>query len=327
MGTKNDHKPDEAGREPSELEGAADRELDEGQLQRARQILDTVQRAMALGHGQHWAQIEAAWRALHEPPARNVGPPAAAKNTATVEILQPSEVPAPHGPSAPDDLLDRTDETASVTALPATQASDGPDRALPFKAPEDARLSDRAGPGPEGGGLEASTRRLRPHVLPFKNKPVPLDVPMPRDGSAPTEKLAVAHVVASPPARTSEPCAIDEEVTRADETTPLGRFSPLARPSAGSAQRTASWLPPPHETDIVRSPIQSLEGYAAFAAEIQLHPERLGDVRRRYGIADEASHQRLDGYWHGRFAREAGLHEAWEALHAQARDRLLKRGG
>jgi hypothetical protein len=261
----------------------------------------------------------------HKPAAAAPGP----TELATARALPEPSGAAPRVSVGDDDPLDRTEELISLGPVPPAATPARPDPALPFKTPGDAELSEPSAPGTEGDGPEASTVRLRPHVLPFKKQLTPFDVPMPKDGSAPTERLAVAHVVPSGPALAGEPLDIDEEVTRADETAPLGKLSPLARPSAaaGPAQRTASWLPPPHAADIVRSPIQSLEGYASFTAEIQLQPERLADVRHRYGIADDASHQRLEAYWQGRFSREAGLLQAWEALHAQYRNRLLERGG
>jgi len=223
-------------RSASDRPPAAAGEPDGAQLRHAREILDSVHRAIVSNDQSCWQQVDAAWSALRSPEPPDAEPSAGSRGLAS---------PVPPVPVGPVDV-------PRIGLLPAPDPSD----------------------------------------------------------------LAVE----------------DEETTQTDEPTPNGGVSPLSPQGGGVAlgmpvagPRTSSWLPPPQSAaGVVRSPIQSLEGYAAFMAEIQLHPARGPEIRRRFDIPDEASQQRLDAYWQGRFARDEGLFQAWEELYSQARALLLK---
>lgn len=65
--------------------------------------------------------------------------------------------------------------------------------------------------------------------------------------------------------------------------------------------------------------------YAQFCAECVVFPERVPQIRSKYGLVSKAEHQELDGVWMGRFAARPELREQWQELFELKRDELERK--
>jgi hypothetical protein len=66
--------------------------------------------------------------------------------------------------------------------------------------------------------------------------------------------------------------------------------------------------------------------YAAFYAELGLHPERAGEIQTKYGVQSEAARVALDKDWQARFEKYPETRAEWEGLVAEQRAKLAGQG-
>lgn len=276
---------------------AGDPQLDLSHLRRARDILDAIGFAVVSTEPQRWKRIEQAWQSLRDDARR---PP---------EPMQEAPADKP------------TLSTPAAAAVPA--AGPAPEARRPAKEPPAVEPADAppAVGAPIGPPPPAPARPVRPPLVAApppiggrpSGKPSPWAKPKPAeaelDETAPVD-LSMLRVdedplpfegEAAPPAPMA-PELPPQPIRDLDQTAALG-----VAVAVGDAVPfgTSSGAAPPELT---------LEQYASFRAECAVTPERLDEVRTRYGVADEPAQRALERSWEQRLAADADLHQRYEEL-------------
>jgi hypothetical protein len=69
----------------------------------------------------------------------------------------------------------------------------------------------------------------------------------------------------------------------------------------------------------------TLPSYASLCAELSLAPpEKVAEILRRYGVADETARRALDETWRARLAESPAMRQEMQKLYKDYRDWLLK---
>ncbi len=123
-------------------------------------------------------------------------------------------------------------------------------------------------------------------------------------------------------AEMSEPRTSAPEATVGGATLPLGvdllgkmrQELPFLKTAAPAAAKVAAW------------PRLTLDMYASLCAELSVFPERVPDILKKYGIADEAGRRGVDREWAERLSAHPETQELWQRKVGEFRA-WLQRGG
>lgn len=185
------------------------------------------------------------------------------------------------------------------------------------KAASDAMAGARPPPPPAGMGKPA---------LPFQ-PPAPLPPPPPAPSRPSGARPAPAFPPPPPPAPAggfAKPPAMPmggyPAVPPPSPSSPGGRSTPVPGTVPAAAPMSLGGF-----SSVASGPRLSLERYAAFAAEVAVHPVQLTEIRAKYGLNDSA-HTTEDEAWQRRFSADRETYVRYATLFQHYRDWFSARG-
>ncbi len=267
---------------------AADPNLDQQHLRRARDLLDAVAHAITSTEAQPWQRIARAWATLQESPDNL------------------PESPPVEAPSAPDDVVLHDDKPSPPSVAPAPVAASSAAPMPPankpqidFQALNHIRLEgDNPGTLPADAALV-----MRGAALPFQGA---ADPPPHASAQARRDPLGETRTALHDAPGAPGGQALPFVGATASEDAETSAHPDRVAPGPDSMTRAHDFgVASPAERELVAHLSQiTLEQYAALCAECVVNPHWMQQIHARYGVRTPGERSALDQHWQARMGSD-----------------------